>query len=107
MFQGGTLMKDRHVNENVEIVVLPSAAGHIYSAADRRKIQRLIRDKLLLTSKEPYHKVQVEVKHRTNGSPESLVASMLRAHTYTADIVKVNVDSDYNVQSIEPSPTKG
>jgi hypothetical protein len=97
-------MKDEHVNENVEVVLLPSATGKAYSAADRRKIQRLIKDKLLLTSKEPYHKVQVEVKYRPNGSPESLVASMLRAYTYTADIVKVNVDPDYNVKSIEPSP---
>jgi hypothetical protein len=97
-------MKDKHVNENVKIVVLPSATGKAYSAADRRKIQRLIKDKLLLTSKEPYHKVQVEVKHRSDGSPKSLVASMLRAYTYTADIVKVNVDSDYNMKSIERSP---
>jgi len=99
-------MKDKHVNENVEVVILPSAAGKAYSAADRKKIQRLIKDKLLLTSKEPYHKVQVEVKHRSDGSPEALVASMLRAYTYTADIVKVNVDLDYNVKSIEPSPTE-
>jgi uncharacterized FlgJ-related protein len=99
-------MKDKHVNEDVEVVVLPSATGKAYSAADRKKIQRLIKDKLLLTSKEPYHKVQVEVKHRSDGSPESLVASMLRAYTYTADIVKVNVDSDYNVKSIERSPTE-
>lgn len=98
-------MKDEHVNANVEVVLLPSATGKTYSAADRRKIARLIKDKLLLTSKVPYHKVQVEVKHRPDGSPESLVASLLRAHTYTADIVKVNVDSDYNVKSIEPLPT--
>ncbi len=95
-------MKDRHVNKDVEIVILPGAGGKPYSAADRKKIQWLIKDKLLLTSKEPYHKVQVEVKHRSDGSPESLVATMLRAYTYTADVVKVNVDGDYNVKSIEP-----
>jgi hypothetical protein len=96
-------MKDKHVNESVEIVVLPGPTGKPYAAADRRKIQRLIKDELLLTSKEPYHKVQVEVKHGNDGSPKSLVASMLRAYTYTADVVKVNVDSDYNVKSIERS----
>ena len=94
-------MKDEHVNENVEVVILPSATGKAYSAADRRKIQRLIKDKLLLTSKEPYRKVQVEVKRRSDGSPKTLVASMLRAYTYTADIVKVNVDPNYNVKSIK------
>jgi hypothetical protein len=99
-------MKDRHVNEGVEIVILPSVTGQTYSAADRRKIQRLIKDKLLLTSKEPYHRVHVEVKHQPDGNPESMIASMLRAHTYTADIVKLNVDSNYNVKSIEPSPAE-
>ena len=97
-------MKDNHVNEDVEIGILPSSTGRVYSPADRQKIQRLIKDKLLLTSKEPYHKVRVEVKHRSDGSPESLVVTMLRAYTYTADIVKVNVDPDYNVTSIERSP---
>jgi hypothetical protein len=99
-------MKDRHAYKDVEIAILPGAAGRVYSAADRNKIQRLVKDSLLKKSKEPYHKVQVEVKHRPDGSPESLVASMLRAYTYTADIVKVNVDSNYSVISIEPSPSK-
>jgi hypothetical protein len=100
-------MKDEHVNEKVKVVLLPDATGKVYSTADRRKIQRLIRDKLLLTSQEPYHKVQVEVKHRPDGSPKSLVASMLRANSYTADIVQVKVDPDYQVKSIKPSPGKG
>ncbi|OPY37134.1 MAG: hypothetical protein A4E35_01598 [Methanoregula sp. PtaU1.Bin051] len=97
-------MTEKHANEDVEVVVLPGATRKTYSAADRRKIQNVIKDKLLLTSMEPYHKVQVTVKHRPDGSPESLLATMLRAHTYTADIVKVNVDKDYNVKSIERSP---
>jgi hypothetical protein len=100
-------MKGKHVNENVDIVLLPRATGKAHLAPDRRKIRRLVRERLLLTSKEPYHKVQVEVKHRSDGSPESLMVSMLRAYTYTADIVKVNVDRNYNVKSIEPSPAEG
>ena len=96
-------MKGKHVNDNVKIVILPEGKGKSYAAAQRRKIQRVIKDKLLLTSKEPYHKVQVEVKQGSDGNPEALIASMLRAYTYTADIVKVNVDQDFNVKSIEPS----
>ena len=94
-------MSEKHPNEDVEIVVLPDETGTKPSATDRRKIQRLVRDKLLLTSKEPYRKVHVEVTRRLDGAPQSLVASMLRAYTYTADIVKVNVDADYNATSIE------
>jgi uncharacterized protein (UPF0248 family) len=95
-------MSGKHVNEDVEIVVLPGETGKACSAAERRKIQRVIRDNLLLKSMEPYHRVQVEVKLRPDGSPETLVATMLRAYTYTADIVEVKVDTDYNVKSIEP-----
>jgi len=94
-------MSEKHPNENVEIVVLPVEGEKKLSATDRRKIKRLVRDNLLLTSKEPYRKVQVEVTRKPDGIPESLVASMLRAHTYTADIVKVNVDAEYNATSVE------
>jgi hypothetical protein len=97
-------MKAKHVNDTVEIVVLPDANGKAHSATERRKIQKVVKDTLLRESKEPYHRVQVEVQHRADGSPESLVATMLRAYTYTADIVKVHLDQDYNVKSIEPSP---
>ena len=79
-----------------KLVILPSASREgRFQPLIAKKIQKLIKDKLLLTSKEPYRKVQVEVKRRSDGSPKTLVASMLRAYTYTADIVKVNVDPDY------------
>ena len=96
-------MKDKHVNENVEIVVLATAVRATYGALESKQIQKAVRDNLLLPSKEPYHKVQVVVKHRRNGKPEALVAYMLRAHTYTADVVKLNVDDKYGVLSVEMS----
>jgi len=95
-------MKTHHPNENVEITVLPGTSGKAYSPADRDTIQRVIRDNLLLTSKEPYHKVQVEVQYQPDGSPAALVATMMRAHTYTADIVKVKLGPGYTVKSVEP-----
>jgi hypothetical protein len=94
-------MSEKHPNEDVEIVVLSDETKKRLPAMDSRKIQRLVRDNLLLTSKEPYRKVQVEVTRRPDGTPKSLVASMLRAYTYTADIMKVNVDADYNAISVE------
>ena len=94
-------MSDKHPNEDVPIAVIKSASGKAYSAADRRTISRLVKEKLLLTSMEPYHKAQVEVQLAKDGSPKALVVSLLRAHTYTADRVKVNVDRNYAVRSIE------
>ncbi len=95
-------MSEKHPNEDVEIVVLPEETGKKLAAADRKKVQQLVRDRLLLTSKEPYRKVQVEVARRPDGTPETLMVSMLRLYTYTADVVKVDVDADYTVTSVHP-----
>jgi hypothetical protein len=92
-------MKPKHVNEDVEIKMVPAAAGA--TAASRRKIQQLVKKELLLTSNEPYRKAQVEVELDKGGKPKALVASLLRAYTYTADIVRVEVDPDLNVKSIK------
>lgn len=91
-------MPDRHVNDNVDIVVLPDETGRTYEAAIVKKIQKAVKDKLLLTSEEPYHKVHVEVEHDADGRATTLIATMMRARTYTADIGKVKVDADYNIQ---------
>lgn len=93
-------MTDKHPNENVPIVILPDATGRVCAVADRRKIESLVREKLLLTSMELYHKVQVEVERAEDGSPKALVVSLLRAYSYTADRVRVTVDRNYTVRSI-------
>jgi hypothetical protein len=100
-------MKIKHPNEDIAVVVLPDATGKAYAAADRRKIQRLVRTSVVPKGGEPYHKAQVAVKHASDGSPKALVVTLLRAHTYTADVVQVTVDGDYNVKSIKPVTTGG
>jgi hypothetical protein len=95
-------MSPKKFNENVPIVVVSGQAGKTYSPADRRQIRQIVRDRLLKIRTEPYHKVQVEVEFGPDGNPKTLVASMLRARTYTADIVTINVDARYHVLSIEP-----
>jgi hypothetical protein len=93
-------MSGKHPNEGVSIVVLPSASGKAYAAAERRKIQQLVKKELLLTSMEPYHKAQVEVRMAADGAAKELLVSLLRVHTYTADVVRVTVSADYKVTSI-------
>ncbi len=80
---------------------LKSASGKACTAADRKAISRVVKERLLLTSMEPYQKAQVEVQLAEDGSPKALVVSLLRAYTYTADRVKISVDRNYSVQSIE------
>ena len=96
-------MKNKQPNEDVEVAVFPRESGQAYAAADRRKIQRLVRENVLSKSKETYHKAQVAVSHDPDGSPNALTVTLLRANTYTADVVTVKVDRDYNMKSVEPA----
>lgn len=94
------MAKAKNPNADIAIQVLGTAEGAKYTMSERRPIQKAIRDSLLLPSMEPYHHVQVEVKTRPDGRPEALVATMMRAFTYTADIMRLGVDSDYRVKSV-------
>jgi len=93
-------MTQKEVNASVKIVILPTATRATYSGAETSGIQQAVKNRLLLPSKEPYHKVQVAVKHRHDGVPQSLVAFMLRAYTYTTDIARINIDTEYRVTSV-------
>lgn len=92
----------KNLNENVEIKVFASGKGQkFYDTQNEGLIVDAIRDHVLLKAKVEYHKVKVKVKHKGDGSPECLIAYMLRKDTYTADVVKVGVDDNFHVQSIE------
>lgn len=96
------MAKAKNVNADVEVLVLGTAKRAVYAAPERRRIQKAIRDSLLLPAKEPYHRVQAAVKYRRDGRPEAIIATMLRAYTYTADIVRLGVDTEYAVRSTAP-----
>ena len=96
-------MPDKHVNQNVKIVILPGAERAMYSATESKAIRKVVMDNLLLPSMKPYHKVQVTVKRGTGAAPEAIVAYLLRAHTYTADVAKVKLGANYAVKSVKLS----
>jgi hypothetical protein len=93
-------MTDKNVNAKVPIIILATAGKAEYSAAERRRIREAVKNRLLLPSKEPYHKVLVAVKHRHDGAPRFLLAFLLRSDTYTAEIARIDVDAEYRVRSI-------
>jgi len=95
------VMKDINVNAKVKIFVNPGATRRVYGKGDTDRVQKAVREALLLPSKEPYHKVQVNVKHAPDGSPNALNVYMLRKYTYTADIVKLKINPDYSVRSVD------
>jgi len=96
-------MPDKHVNQSVKIVMLPGAERAVWAAEESKAVRKVVMDNLLLSSMKPYHKVQVTVKRGTGAAAEAIVAYMLRAHTYTADVAMVKVGPDYAVKSIDLS----
>jgi hypothetical protein len=91
----GELLMKKPVNRTPTIVILPGAHGKTCSASDQQKIHKVVRDRLLSAGREDYRKVQVQVRYRRDGAPASLLVSMLRANTYTADVVEVHLDGDF------------
>jgi hypothetical protein len=90
-----------NATREVKVVVLPGMDGKAVASPDQKKIKRLIRETLLRGTNVPYHKVQVEVERGPDGKPVALLASMLRALTYTADIVRIEMDARGEAKSVE------
>jgi hypothetical protein len=82
-------------NAAVPIVVVAGESGVRVAADDEAAIRRLVRDRLLAARPESYRKVQVEVERSAAGVPCALLVSMLRAQTYTADVVRLEVDPQF------------
>ncbi|MGD9172493.1 MAG: hypothetical protein PVI97_20945 [Candidatus Thiodiazotropha sp.] len=70
-----------------------------YDAQDENQIAYSIRDKVLPELGVEYHSVRVKVKRKPDHAPEYLIAYMLRKDTYTADVVKIEIDANYQVQN--------
>ncbi len=84
--------------KDVEITLFPSAEEFRgYDTQEEGSIADLIRSKVLPREKAKYHSVKVEVRRKEDGAPDYLVAYMLRKDTYTADVVRVDVDATYDV----------
>lgn len=88
--------------DDVKITLFPSAEGlRSFDAQDEGRIAEVIRGKVLPREKAKYHGVKVKVNRKADGSPRYLVAYMLRKDTYTADVVRVDLDGEYKVKDIK------
>ncbi len=85
-----------HQYKDVEITVFPSPKKfRTYDAQEETPIAEMIRMKVLPREKADYRSVKVKVRRKPDGSPDYVVAYMLRKDTYTADVVRVDVDKKY------------
>lgn len=88
-------------NQKLAIKVFGSKRGYkTYDYEDEKKVINLVRDEVV-EKPEAYHSVRVKIKRKVDGSPDSLVVYMLGNKTYTAEVVKVNIEGDYKLKDIE------
>ena len=92
-------MSEKEVNASVTILILPTAAIVApYLAVIIKRIREAVQNRLLLPSKEPHQEVHVVVQASSRRASKSLVAFLLCAYTYTADIARIDVDKEYGVK---------
>ncbi len=91
-------MNDKYKNVKIKMFASPEAYK-VYDTKDEGQIIDIVRKEVLPREKAEYHSVKVKVKRRDDKSPKYLVVYMLRKDTYTADIVRVDVDEDYAVRA--------
>lgn len=88
-------------HNDVEIRVF--ASGQEYTAFDSQdesKVAEIIRDQVLPQTDAEYYRVDVKIKRDSNQSPAYLVAYMLRKDIYLAEVVRVDVDSQYDTINV-------
>lgn len=88
--------------DDVKITVFPSPEEfRAFDTQEEDSIAQVIRDEVLPREKAEYYSVKVDVRRKADGKPDYLVAYMLRKDTYTADVVRVDVDQTYGVRSFQ------
>jgi hypothetical protein len=86
---------------NVKVKVFGSGKEYkSYDLRDEDQIAYSMRENVLPMMDVDYHSVNVKVKRKADQSPDYLIAYMLRKDTYTADVVKIEIDEDFQVQNV-------
>lgn len=86
--------------EKIDIKIFATPKEYrVYDTQDESKITDVVRKEVLPREKADYHSVKVKVKRKKDGTPNHLITYMLRKDTYTADIVRVDVDENYQVKA--------
>jgi len=85
--------------QDVKISLFPSPKDfREFDTEDETAVANLIRKRVLPREKAEYYSVKVRVKRKADGKPDYLVAYMLRKDTYTADVVRVDVDAKFRTR---------
>lgn len=71
-----------------------------FDLQDESKVVEVVQNHILPKSKAEYLRVNVKIKRKSDYAPDHIVAYLLRKDIYTAEVVRVNVDSNYQVKDI-------
>lgn len=91
------------MNEKKEIKIRVLGTRKEYASLDARdesQVAKIIRTQVLPKTKAEYYRVDVKIKRKSDKKPNKIVATLLRKDIYLAEVVKVDVESDYQVTGI-------
>ena len=87
--------------DNVEIRVLtPSRALASRDLGDQSRVTEIIRSQVLPLSDAPYFRVDVKIRRNPDESPTYLVVYLLRSDIYLVEVVRVDVDRNFQVTNV-------
>ena len=87
--------------KDVKIRVFASSKDYAtFDSQDEPKVAEVIRNRVLPQSEAEYFRIDVKIKRKSDQAPAYLIAYMLRKDIYSAEVVRVDVDSHYEVSKI-------
>jgi hypothetical protein len=89
-------------NTQVPIRIIGSQQGfYDQDLGEEAQITDVVRQRVLPTREGEYLRVDVKVRRTPQGQPDHLVTYLLRKDIYLAEVVRVDVDRDYEVTGME------
>jgi len=90
-----------NTKKDVEIRLFASRKAYkVLDFGDEHRIVEVIRTRVLPAAKAEYYRVDVKIKRKADQTPKYLVAYLLRKDVYLAEVVRVDVESDFHVTDI-------
>ncbi len=89
-------------DQDVEIRLLPTREEFRSSdELEEPRVAEIIRTRVLQQKKEEYYRVDVQIRRREDQKPEYLVAFLLRKDIYLAEVVRVDLSENFEVERVD------
>ncbi len=86
------------MNNKVEVKIIGSPKQYARAdSGDEPRVADIIRKQVLPKSDAEYYRADVKIRRKADGTPQYLIAYLLRKDVYLAEVVKVDVDAELEV----------